>query len=237
MKVISPLIVGNQPTRGVSETISSTTEDIEAMKKKLEEIRAKAGEKKASPNRHSRAGEKNTRQAKPIKSPFTERLLAALYVLNCNKWAGENSKFLRDASKIPGWEVVDGFSNDDIRFLRGDLSKIYDLIQVIVNQGPEIEIREWLEWAEKLMKSATTTVEYRNGRLSINPDRIHAYDPVEILITRLIIAVFHSLSREGPLYVGACPRCGTLFEKKRGDQEYCSKTCATYVRQERFQKK
>jgi len=38
-------------------------------------------------------------------------------------------------------------------------------------------------------------------------------------------------------YIGRCPKCGIVFEKKRGDQEYCSNSCRTSAGVERLRKK
>lgn len=38
-------------------------------------------------------------------------------------------------------------------------------------------------------------------------------------------------------FLGMCPRCGTIFEKKQSNAEFCSKRCGNADRQESFRKK
>lgn len=41
----------------------------------------------------------------------------------------------------------------------------------------------------------------------------------------------------GSYFIGMCPRCEKVFEKKRGDQEYCGKACKAATTQSRYDKK
>ncbi|MBP7632855.1 hypothetical protein KBA41_01700 [Candidatus Ozemobacteraceae bacterium] len=38
-------------------------------------------------------------------------------------------------------------------------------------------------------------------------------------------------------YIGACPRCGKIFEKKRGDKVFCSPACLSASMQKRYDEK
>ena len=63
----------------------------------------------------------------------------------------------------------------------------------------------------------------------------------EILRARLVRWIVETFDTEagkpGAAWVGVCPRCHDVFEKKRGDQEYCGKPCADTVSKRRQRKR
>ncbi len=59
----------------------------------------------------------------------------------------------------------------------------------------------------------------------------------DALVAYFLLKTFSGPNPPGPHYIGACPRCGKIFEKKRGDQEYCGKACASTERTIRQRKK
>lgn len=46
-------------------------------------------------------------------------------------------------------------------------------------------------------------------------------------------SLLHGTHANGWHYVGCCPRCGKVFEKKQSNAEYCSKSCANMVSRDR----
>lgn len=63
-------------------------------------------------------------------------------------------------------------------------------------------------------------------------------DYYKALIADGIFRAVDSKTGENALYyVGCCPRCGKIFEKKRGDQEYCGRACATASAQKTYDQK
>lgn len=66
---------------------------------------------------------------------------------------------------------------------------------------------------------------------------LHGFRGSLILTASEAFSAWVGEQSNGEFYVGACPRCRKIFEKKRGDQEYCSGACRDAARMARLREK
>lgn len=173
-----------------------------------------------------------------------DKIASAIYYMTYNSF-----------SVLPDEKVSDELA----KLLQGEPATYQDVDGPIVfcsQKWPEgfgkepdgLELAEWLENSASMYQwrvpwhVARQESEKRNP-LSKWPERIRAWGAS--MVIRIFSGGIGVRLRNGDLdtiepsdapaswFIGACPRCGKIFEKKRGDQEFCSRACLEVVAKRR----
>lgn len=124
----------------------------------------------------------------------------------------------------PGEGDEDGDNFDIAREAVGALGTFHSIRDP---RGRWIPMVQWsLPWVEG--ETLTERMIGRRGALS--------------LILAFTLETFRGISTgrgvvcPAAAWIGVCPRCGTAFEKRRGDQEFCSRACLDVIAKRRQRK-
>jgi len=153
----------------------------------------------------------------------------------------EMDKPIYEASLLEEFDTVCCFMSLFRKMLTIVLSSEYFL--ATDDNEKEAEYQELESKIEKILEVVKPVVRWRGkdyaGIIGYNPpgneDDRQCRQGIFALaqVTRLMLNAFHYENPVGANFIGLCPKCGKFFEKKRKDQDYCSKKCGDAVRAKR----
>ena len=225
----------------------------------------KAGDRLPPPFIHRLDGmttEKKKRTPKPAMTPEVRTVIASIPFLNFT-WKDQhriaNEEALLEVFRPVVQELFPGLLSADqikARTLWVDDSEPMTHVRetqiisasILRDLAKEAEPKrpppEWLNEAQAALDSLRVRLRLFPAKMVIEPSiadedrntwRLIAKTARTLLI-KSVVSAFQA-DGAGPFYVGACPRCGKIFEKKQANAAFCSYSCGSADRMARWREK
>lgn len=229
MKVIQPLIQTGTVTRGISESISTTS--IDEIKRNLNH------------NQGTKSTEKKKRTSKSPKFIDIIVVIEALSFLNDRKYGIDADELFKSSLPVyfQCFPNCKGANNNWLQYAKDknlvkhlEETRAYcrDLVRALVANA-DIDSK----WATKAMEPFQTVIIGSNPpRKTLKMKGFADSGTVGAIRAYLVNAIVDAFIHGGKAYIGACPRCKKIFEKRRKDQLSCSRTCRTSAGVEKIRK-
>lgn len=164
------------------------------------------------------------RVQKPAKSAATQDLIDNLPLLNFDCLSGSDEILQGLAEE----NIKEVFPPDQLTQLRMELQDIQGFIRGVISKADDDEVeRHVIRLNGVISGKVKVLATYSNGKLAVTDRFISNRPQWSCIVCSLILAAYLSLSegKDGFFYIGCCPRCRTIFEKKNNRQAFCREYC------------
>jgi uncharacterized C2H2 Zn-finger protein len=239
LKVIQPLIDGGNMTRGVIESMDSGPDKEAPYQRLKEQLQAKKDQERA---------EKKKRVPKPVMLPETRQLVTGgwLAFLSCAPDRATDEMILVSASVL-----LAGCDPKGIYYahLAGQVKHLRETIRNLNRAAFSPEARKdsrLFDWLNEAVACIGSSFSFTGSEaLFFYPTMVKGalsdHEHIRALGASLVGMSFRKTKENpngnGAFFIGRCPRCEKVFEKKQANAEYCGKSCANMVSRDRIEKK
>lgn len=184
--------------------------------------------------------EKKKRIPKPQKNIFIDSAIEMIPMLNLNLDKTNDEELLK---MVQALENFVSFQKNDGKHVRETVKTLQKLSRILLSKDTS-ESAKYKKWVEKAISEMKEQVSLGCGDIGITKFLPVLKNAGKFFRAKRTWQIIKALEREtieklfiGGLYLGKCKRCEKIYEKARGDQDFCGKPCKNAEMIKRFRKK